>query len=111
MRSSNGRGERMLAWDDIGVGMKLVAVMVSVRTGVVLKAGTVNPMQLVGWSRDEMRVRDRGIVQHQCREGGGRDYSGLVRGHHDGPSVWHRGAGVQLSHRLIILPTRCVNLF
>ena len=42
----------MLALDDIGVGVKLMAVRVSVRTVVVLKAGTVNPMLLVGWSRD-----------------------------------------------------------
>ena len=101
----------MLALDDIGVGVKLMAVRVSVRTVVVLKAGTVNPRLLVGWSRDEVRVRDRGTVQHQCREGGGRDYSGLVCGHHGGPSIWHRGAGVQLGHHLIILPTRCVYLF
>ena len=85
--------------------------MVSVRTGVVLKAGTVNPMLLVGWSVDEIRVRDRGAVQHQCREGGGRDYRGLVRGQRGGPSVRHRGACVQPGHHLIILPTRCVNLF
>ena len=42
----------MLVLDDNGVGVKLVAVRVRVRTGVVLKAETVNPRLLVGWSRD-----------------------------------------------------------
>ena len=101
----------MLALDDNGVGVMLVAVRVSVRTGVVLKAGTVNPRLLVGWSRDEVRVRGPGSVQHQCREGGGRGFSGLVCDYHGGPGIRHRGAGVQRGHHLIILPVRCVYLF
>ena len=41
---------------------------------------------------DEVRVRDRGAVQHQCREGDGRYYRGLVCGQRGGLGVRHRGA-------------------
>ena len=40
----------MLAVVDVGVGVKWLAVKVSVRTVAMLKAGTLNPMVHVGWS-------------------------------------------------------------
>ena len=59
---------------------------------------------------DEVRVRDRGAVQHQCREGDGRYYRGLVCGQRGGLGDRHRGGYVRPVHHLIILPTRYVTI-
>ena len=57
---------------------------------------------------DYVRVRDRGVVQHQCREGDGRYYR--VGGQRGGLGDRHRGGYVRPVHHLIILPTRYVTI-